>query len=139
MNAIAPSSANDPALSPEPRFVVFFLERGPPEHEVLPELNMRCTPAEIVEIMRSVLLGDRDKNFVGLIDEDGVTLQFAPHRDGLFLFDIPVPETGTSYSARVSLDECCRRVADLDDKVDPARYPDLVLAPWTGEPPPDPP
>ena len=58
----------------------------------------------IMGLMDEVLIGN--ENFLGVVDVEGITLQFAVKEDGSVWMEIPVPSEGGSYGKLSTLEEC---------------------------------
>jgi len=115
----------------EPRFFVFYNDEKTGK-SVPPEALASMTRSQVVAAMQRILDVEQEQNdtFLGITDDRGTTMQFAPQADGSVLLDIPVPEAESSYQARLDLDACCARVAVLDAEIDLSRYDDLTLEKW---------
>ena len=69
-------------------------------------------------------------NFIGLVDPEGVTLQFLVNDDRSIRIDIPIPIQKGSYTKTGNLAECQQLVDSLGEEVDYESLPDLAFEEW---------
>ena len=84
--------------------------------------------SEILHSMDCVL--HVPKNFIGIIDERDITLQFYVNDDKSILIDVPMPEKNGSFCRAGSLQECLSIVKRLDKAVDVSKIDGLEFQSW---------
>jgi predicted Zn finger-like uncharacterized protein len=83
---------------------------------------------QIERSMREVLTGPR--NYFGVIDQFGVTLQFMANADGSVQVDVPDRTRKGSMTKDASLEECVRLVLSAGPSLAELVIPGLVFEPW---------
>lgn len=70
------------------------------------------------------------RNFIGIIDDQNVTLQFMVNDDRSIDVDIPSPARRGSYVKTTSLDECLELVRELGESIQPDSIAGLNFTSW---------
>jgi hypothetical protein len=74
--------------------------------------SIRVDKNKIMEILERV--ASVEKNFIGFIDEDGITLQFYVNSNDEILVEIPVQSELGSYGTQITEQEMKEIVEDLE-------------------------
>ena len=106
---------------------VFFVDYC--EDKVLESKDARvATKDEILHSMDCVL--HMPRNFIGVIGENGTTLQFVVNDDKTIDIDVPVPADRGSYVKTTDLQECLEIVRNLGDTVNAEGIDGLDFKSW---------
>ncbi|WP_415896506.1 hypothetical protein [Neptuniibacter sp. QD57_21] len=73
------------------------------------------TIENVIEHMQSML--KEPDNFIGLIDENNLMLQFMVEDDGSILVDVPMHERKGSFTKHADLNESIEIVRSLNDEI----------------------
>ena len=112
-----------------PKFTVFYQSYSLDEG-VEPEAAVRMSVEEILEALPRLLQGNGD--FFGVVDQEGVTLQFMRGNCDRVWMEIPVPKEQGSYGKHSTLQSVLETVADLPPSFDSLRV-GLTFQSWSGE------
>ena len=82
----------------------------------------------MVAIAQQVLRADGD--FFGMVDENGVTLQFMRQEDDRIWMEIPVPSEGGSYGRRILVSDLERVLLSVVPPLNPVRMNGLEFKQW---------
>lgn len=83
---------------------------------------------QILHSMDCVLHSPR--NFIGIIDDRNVTLQFIVNDDRSIDVDIPSPSQRGSYVKTTGLAECLELVRELGETIQPDSIADMKFESW---------
>lgn len=70
------------------------------------------------------------RNFLGITDSAGTTIQFMVNEDNSIFVDVPAPNEKGSYSMTTDLASCISLVRELNGNIDLKNYSQLQFAPW---------
>lgn len=99
------------------------------ENKILDACDARqASKDEILHSMDCVL--HMPNNFLGIIDKNGVTLQFMVNTDKSVYIDIPVPKKNGSYAKTAELQSCFSIVQELDKEIVIATIDGLAFNSW---------
>ena len=87
-----------------------------------------ATNDEILHSMDCVL--HMPRNFIGVIDDNDVTLQFMVNDDKSVSIDVPAPLERGSYVKTTDLRDCLEIVKGLGETIDTKSIDGLNLQPW---------
>ena len=82
----------------------------------------------VLGLMDQVLVGD--ENFLGVVDADGNTLQFAANDDGSIWMEIPSPSEGGSYGRSSNLEDCKKALQEAEGQFTPKSVKGLEFQKW---------
>jgi hypothetical protein len=106
---------------------VFFADYC--EDKVLESKDARvATQDELLHSMDCVL--HMPRNFIGVIDENGVTLQFMVNDDRTIHVDLPVPAKRGSYVKTAHLSECLNMVRRIGDSIKMDEIDGMAFQAW---------
>ena len=106
---------------------MFFTDYS--EDKCLPsEDALAATKDEILHSMDCVL--HMSSNFLGIIDENDTTLQFAVNDDKSIYVDLPEPSKGGSFAKTTDLASALDIVRQLGDQIDSSEIDGLNFEKW---------
>ena len=110
------------------QFGVFYCFHGNNEM-IASDLPLSMDLDEVVSRLLPKLISDSD--FLGIVNSNGVTLQFMYHKAGnRFWMEIPVPEKRGSYGSYLSPAELHARVESLPSGFSISTFPELQFQSW---------
>lgn len=87
-----------------------------------------ATQEDILHSMECVL--HMPRNFIGVTDEDGSTIQFMVNDDQTICVDVPSPAERGSYAKQTDLQECLGIVRRLGQRINVNALAGLEFKPW---------
>ena len=96
--------------------------------EAVPSDNpLPATPGKVKAMLTEVLIDEGD--FLGIIDEEGTTLQFMKQHAGIWM-EVPDPENEGSYGKLATLDEARQTLDELGESIEHYLIDGLVFEKW---------
>lgn len=95
-------------------FTYFYTDYTTDKH-IRSDEPQSATLAEIIECMKTLL--QEPDNFIGIVDEQDVTLQFMVDDDGSIIVDLPVNDKNGSFTKSADLDACIAIVNAIGDGI----------------------
>ena len=77
------------------------------------------------------ILNEDEENFFGIIDSNGVTLQFHAYPKPKIWAEVVVKEEKGSYGAKIKYQEVVTIIKDLDGTIDKNNYSKFEFEPWS--------
>lgn len=108
-------------------FKLFYTDYSKDKH-VRSDEAVTETLENITELMQSLL--HEEDNFIGIIDDDNVMLQFMVDEDGSLIVDLPMHDQKGSFTKKADLNECISIVNSLQGKIDKEQIEGLEFKSW---------
>ena len=118
-----------PEAEPEkrPAFTVFYYNKST-DVEVTADHATPMEKSDIIAMMPTILEGFRD--YYGITDRKGTTLQFLVDDDGLVWMEIPFPDLSGSYGKHISKDDVPVVFGSLPELFSKDMLPGMEFAEW---------
>lgn len=97
------------------------------DEAVSSENPLPATPAKVKAMLAEILVDEGD--FIGLVDDEGTTLQFLKVHSGIWM-EVPDPGNEGSYGKKVTLDEARQTLDELGETIEHYLIDGLVFEKW---------
>jgi hypothetical protein len=108
-------------------FKLFYTDYSKDKH-VRSDEAVTETLENITGLMQSLL--HEEDNFIGIIDDDNVMLQFMVDEDGSLIVDLPMHDQKGSFTKKTDLSGCIAIVNSLQGKIDKDQIEGLEFKSW---------
>ena len=108
------------------RYQYFFTDYE--GEEILADNEITASKEEIIQFMKQILLVK--DNFLGIIDQNDLCIQFMVNQDHSILVDIPIPELDGSYTKNTTLMGALQIVHELDAMIQIEDIDNLQFEKW---------
>ncbi|RZG72125.1 hypothetical protein [Acinetobacter sp. WCHAc060025] len=108
------------------RYQYFFTDYE--GEEILADNEITASKEEIIRFMKQILLVK--DNFLGIIDQNDLCIQFMVNQDHSILVDIPIPELDGSHTKNTTLMGALQIVHELDAMIQIEDTDNLQFEKW---------